>query len=131
MSSNLRLGASVGVMWGVALFIVVALAGAAGVDAQTAGVCQDEFGVLRADTQRVAITGGKVDKERAGLLKLVDDAQSLASIGKTSDAVTKLGDFTVKVDQLEAAGRISADLLRSDAQAAIACLQGSSTAAGA
>jgi hypothetical protein len=39
-----------------------------------------------------------------------------------------LGDFTVKVDQLEAAGRIraeSADLLRSDAEATIACLQGS------
>jgi hypothetical protein len=62
-------------------------------------------------------------------------AETLASIGKTSDAVKKLSDFTVKVDQLEAAGRISAEsanLLRSDAQVTIDCLQGSdaSTAEG-
>jgi hypothetical protein len=107
--------------------------------AQTAGNCQDLFNVLREDTLSVTITGksdDKFEKECAGLLKLVDDAQALASIGKTSDAVKKLSDFTVKVDQLEAAGRISAgsaDLLRSDAQATIACLQGSdaSTAEGA
>jgi hypothetical protein len=104
--------------------------------AQTAGTCQEEFTVLRNHTQTVSITGGKIDKERAGLLKLVDNAEDLVSIGKTSDAVKKLSDFTVKVDQLEAAGRISADsadVLRSDAQATIACLQGSdaSTAVGA
>jgi hypothetical protein len=108
----------------------------ASAQAQTAGSCQEEFTVLRTHTETVLITGGKVDKERAGLLKLVDDAETLASIGKTSDAVKKLSDFTVKVDQLEAAGRISAesaDLLRSDAQATIACVQGSdaSTTVGA
>ena len=124
----------------------VALADAATTNAQTSP-CQDQFTVLRADTQSVPITSGKIDKERAGLLKLIDDAQALASIGKTSDAVTKLSNFTVKVDQLEAAGRISAEsagllrsdaqatigLLRSDAQATITCLQGStaSTAVGA
>ena len=91
--------------------------------AQTAGNCQDLFNVLREDTLSVTITGksdDKFEKECAGLLKLVK----------------KLSDFTVKVDQLEAAGRISAgsaDQLRSDAQATIACLQGSdaSTAEGA
>jgi hypothetical protein len=105
--------------------------------AQTEGVCdpEDQFNVLREDLnsdnhsenpESVTITGGNVGKERAGLLKLVDDAKGLASIGKTSDAVKKLSDFTVKVDQLEAAGRISADdanLLRRDAQATIGCLQ--------
>ena len=88
--------------------------------------CQLDFDRLRADTQSVVITGGKVDKERAGLLKLIDDAQALAERGKTSDAGKKLLDYKVKVDQLEAAGRIdaeSADQLRAEAEATIACLQ--------
>ena len=109
------------------LIAVVTATAARPVAAQTAASCSDQFAVLRADTQAVPIAGGKVDKERAGLLKLVDDAQALASIGKTADAVTKLRDFTVKVDQLEAAGRISGESaasLRADAAAAIACLQG-------
>ena len=121
------------------LLAAVTLAEAATIDAQTAGNCQDQFNMLREDTLSVTITGDKDDKigkERAELLNPVDGAQGLAPIGKTSDAVKKLRDFTVKVDQLEAAGRISAesaDVLRSDAQATIACLQGpdASTAVGA
>jgi hypothetical protein len=94
-------------------------------------------GVLLATGRLFAVeTAVKIDKERAELLKLIDDAQALASIGKTSDAVTKLRNFTVKVDQPGAACRTSAesaDPLRSDAQATIACLEGSttSTAVGA
>ena len=111
------------------LIAVVTAETARPVAAQTAAPCSDKFQVLRADTQTVPIAGKddtKVTKERAGLLKLVGDAETLASIGKTADAVTKLRDFTVKVDQLEAAGRISAEsaaLLRADATATIACLQ--------
>ncbi len=116
----------------LALMLLAAFAFANATDAQTSP-CQDQFVQLRADTQSVPITSGKVDKERAGLVKLIEDAQGLASIGKSSDTVAKLGNFTVKVDQLEATGRISAEsaeLLRSDAQAAITCLEGlaSSTA---
>jgi hypothetical protein len=95
--------------------------------AQIVASCADQFGELQDATQAVPNTGGKVDKERAGLLKLVDDAEALAKIGKTADAVTKLGNFTVKVDQLEAAGRISAESateLRKEAATTIACLQG-------
>ena len=95
--------------------------------AQSATPCLDQFTVLREDTQDVSITGGKVDKERVGLMKLVDDAQALAAIGKPADAVTKLRNFTVKVDQLEAAGRLSTEsaaTLRADAATTIACLQG-------
>lgn len=109
----------------VAMFSGIAMAAAS---TQVASPCQNEFTTLRSDTESVIITGGKIDKERAGLLKLIDDSQNLASLGKTADAVTKLRDFTVKVDQLEVAGRISAksaNLLRSDAQATIDCLQGS------
>jgi hypothetical protein len=134
--SNVRAGIGVGVLLGITLSaLLMMLMTTAPSQAQTAGTCQDKFTVLQADTESVTIMGGKVEKERAGLLKLVNDAQALASIGKTSDAVKKLSDFTVKVDQLEAAGRISADsanMLRSDAQATIICLQGSdaSTAEG-
>src|SRR5919206_3800407 len=133
MVSNVRTaGIGVGLLVGLTLSALLMLMATASAQAQTAGSCQEEFTVLRTHTETVLITGGKVDKERAGLLKLVDDAETLASIGKTSDAVKKLSDFTVKVDQLEAAGRISADsadLLRSDAQATISCLQGSDASA--
>jgi len=137
MVSNVRTaGIGVGVLVGLTLSVLLMLIATASAQAQTAGSCQDQFDMLQRDTQTLIITGGKVDKERAGLLKLVDDAQYLASIGKSSDAVKKLGDYTVKVDQLEAAGRISAESagqLRSDAQATIVCLQGSeaSTTVGA
>jgi hypothetical protein len=95
--------------------------------AETTGVCEVQFNKLQddLDPESLPITGGKVDRERAGLVRLVNDAEDLASKSKTSDAVKKLSDFTVKVDQLEAAGRISAESaeeLRSDAQATTACL---------
>jgi hypothetical protein len=109
------------------LIAVVTTVAARPAAAQSATPCLDQFTVLRTHTEDVSITGGKVDKERAGLVKLIDDAQALASIGKTADAVTKLRNFTVKVDQLEAAGRLSTEsaaLLRTDAAATIACLQG-------
>ena len=83
------------------LIAVVTTAAAHPVAAQTATPCSEQFGVLRthtADPQTVPITGGKVDKERAGLVKLVEDAEELAKIGKIADAVTKLQNFTVKVD---------------------------------
>ena len=113
----------------IALAALAFASGAAPTPAAAATACQGQFDLLRTDTQAVVITGGKVDKERAGLLKLVEDAESLAAQGKASDATTKLRDFEVKVDPLAAAGRISperAGQLRGDAEAAIACLQPSS-----
>ena len=115
------------------LFVIPLIALAAAVSAPgpatAATTCQDQFDVLDAATQSVVITVAKADKERAGLLKLADDAEVLADLGKTADAVTKLRDYEVKVGQLEAAGRITADAaaqLRADADAAIACVQPSS-----
>jgi hypothetical protein len=135
--SNVRAGIGVGVLLGLTLSALLMLMATAPSQAQTTGVCEDQFTLLRddLDPESLSITGGKVDRERAGLVNLVNAAEDLASKGKTSDAVKKLSDFTVKVDQLEAAGRISAEsanLLRSDAQATIDCLQGSdaSTAEG-
>jgi hypothetical protein len=129
--SNVRAGIGVGVLLGLTLSALLMLMATAPSQAQTVGVCEGQFNELRAhlvDPEALPITGGKVEKERAGLVKLVDDAEALALDGKTSDAVKKLSDFTLKVDQLEAARRISADSadeLRSDAEATIACLQDS------
>ena len=109
--------------------IALAVVGFASAPAAAATTCQERFDVLEADTQSVTITAGKVDKERAGLLKLIEDAEALAALGKTSDAINKLLDYEVKVDQLAAAGRISAESaaqLRADAEATIACLSPSS-----
>jgi hypothetical protein len=129
--SNVRAGIGVGVLLGLTLSALLILMATAPAQAETTGDCKDQFDKLRGDITSVSIAGKnseKVDNERAGLVKLVNDAEDLASKGKTSDAVKKLSDFTVKVDQLEAASRISAgdaDLLRSDAQAIISsCLQG-------
>jgi hypothetical protein len=113
----------------IALAAVALAPGPATAPAAAATTCQEQFALLKADTQSVAITAGKVDKERAGLLKLIEDAEGLAALGKTSDATKKLLDYEVKVDQLEAAGRISVESaaqLRADAEATIACLKSSS-----
>jgi hypothetical protein len=112
----------------IALVMVAFASGPAIAPAGAATTCQEQFALLEADTQSVAITAGKVDKERTGLLKLIQDAEALAVLGKTSDAAKKLLDYELKVDQLEAAGRISAESaaqLRADVEATIACLQSS------
>ena len=65
------------------------------------------------------------DKERAGLVKLVEDFAALAGAGRTSDAVVKLANLQTKVDQLAAAERISTEsaaLLTTDTVSARECL---------
>jgi hypothetical protein len=81
--------------------------------------------VLRSDVLVVPITSGKVERERAGLIKLVDDATALVAAGKTTDAVVKLENLQTKVDQLAAGERISAEsetLLTADLGAATWCI---------
>ena len=87
--------------------------------------CGLQLTQVRSDVLVVPITSGKVDKERAGLVKLVDDATTLVNVGKTADAIVKLTNLQTKVDELAAAGRISpesAALLTADISSATACL---------
>jgi hypothetical protein len=107
------------------LLLSAVVGGAPAASADTASVCGDQLTQLRSDVLAVPITSGKVDKERAGLVKLVDDAANLVEVGKTADAGVKLGDLQTKVDALAAAGRISAEsaaLLTADIAAATQCL---------
>ena len=87
--------------------------------------CGEVIAVLRDAVVTVPISGGKVDKERAGLVKLVDDATALVAVGKTADALVKLANLRTKVAQLAAAGRVGPEFaapLTSDIDAASECL---------
>ena len=107
------------------LLVSAVVAGAPAANADTVATCGDQLTQLRSDVLVVPITSGKVDKERAGLVKLVDDATTLVNVGKTADAIVKLTNLQTKVDELAAAGRISpesAALLTADISSATACL---------
>ena len=112
----------------LAAFLVIAGGGAADADTLTTTVpCSGELLQLHGDVVAVPITGGKVDKERAGLVKLVEDTSALAEAGKTSDAIVKLTNLQTKVDDLASAERITAEsaaLLTTDTAAATTCLSG-------
>ena len=98
----------------VAIGAVIALPGAA--SASTVEECQAKIDQLSAQTQTVAISGQNADMDRAGLVAKLDEASAKLDIGKSADAVLKLEDFKAKVQQLDAAGKVSAE----DAQALIA-----------
>ena len=121
-----RLRAALAALLLLAATIAATIAGTApAATAGTATSCDEQLAVLSADVGSVAITGGKADKERAGLVKLADDAAALVTVGKTADALAKLANLQTKVDQLAAAERISAESaarLSSDIGAATGCL---------
>ena len=93
--------------------------------AETVADCQAKIATLRAQTAGVPITGQNAEKDRATLLDKLDQASAKLQLGKNADAVAKLEDFKVKVQQLEAAGHVSpedAQSLIAGADDAIACI---------
>jgi hypothetical protein len=107
------------------LLVSAVVAGAPAANADTLTACEGQLTQLQGDVLTVPITGGKADKERAGLVKLVEDATALVDVGKTGDAVVKLTNLQTKVDDLAAAGRISGEsaaLLTGDISSATECL---------
>ena len=107
------------------LLMSAVVAGAPAANADTVTTCGDQLTQLHGDVLAVPITGGKVDKERAGMVKLVEDATALVTVGKTADAIVKLTNLQTKVDDLAAAGRISGEsaaLLTADISSATECL---------
>ena len=107
------------------LLVSAVVAAAPAANADTVITCGDQLTQLRSDVLAVPITSGKVDKERAGMVKLVEDATTLVTVGKTADAIVKLTNLQTKVDELAAAGRISGEsaaLLTADISSATECL---------
>ena len=105
---------------------IVPLAPAA---AQAETDCSTQIASLRTAAEGVAISGKNADKDREGLIRTLDAASTELGKGKTADAVKKLTDFNLKVEQLLTAERIAyadAASLTVKADEAIACLNGSS-----
>jgi hypothetical protein len=93
--------------------------------ATVATECQVQIDALMTLTQAAPITSKNAERDRAGLVKILSDASALLTSSKNADAVKKLTDYVVKVEQLEAAGRLdsaSADQLVAGADNAIACI---------
>lgn len=98
--------------------------------ASTVTECKAIIAGLKTKSSTVAIAGKQADKDRATLTLKLNEADLKLDQAKFCDAVLKLNDFKVKVNQLAAAGRINQDPaagttgaeLLSDADAAIACV---------
>ena len=117
------------------VFALAVLVSAPFAAAQTISECQSIIANLKTKTQSVAITGKNADKDRSGLVLKLDEATLKIDQAKFCDAVQKLNDFKVKVNQLVAAGKINQDPaagttgqeLLTDADAAITCINGLAT----
>lgn len=109
----------------VALFVAAPLA-----QATTVTEVQAMIASLKTKTEPVLITGKQADKDRGTLLGKLNEASLKVDQAKFCDAVVKLNDFKVKVNQLIAAGKINQDPaagttgqeLLNDADATIAAL---------
>ena len=100
------------------------------VHAQTVSECQALIDQTRADLAGVQSIGGKDSVQTKANLdaKLVDASTKLAD-GKFEDAIAKLVDFRTSIENLAAApkpkiGQEDAQLLITNANNAIACIQG-------
>jgi hypothetical protein len=113
------------------LFTFAMLVAAPLAHATTVTEVQAMIASLKTKTTSVIITGKSAEtKDRPGLLAKLDEASLKVDQAKFCDAVQKLNDFKVKVNQLIAAGRINQDPatgttgqeLLNDADATIAAL---------
>jgi len=109
----------------LALFVAAPLA-----HATTVTEVQAMLASLKTKTEGVIISGKSADKDRDNLFVKLDEATLKVDQAKFCDAVVKLNDFKVKVNQLIAAGKINQDPalgttgqeLLNDADAIIAAL---------
>lgn len=88
----------------LAMFVAAPLA-----HATTVKEVQAMIASLRTKTESVVITGKSADKDLNGLIGKLDEASLKVDQGKFCDAVAKLNDFKVRVNDLIAAGKINQD----------------------
>lgn len=113
------------------LFVLATLVAAPVAQATTVTEAQAMISSLKAKTTSVVISGKSAEtKDRPGLLDKLNEASLKVDQAKFCDAIGKLNDFKVKVNQLIAAGKINQDPaagttgqeLLNDADATIAAL---------
>ena len=93
-----------------AIFFVLAMFVAAPLaQATTISEVQAMITSLKEKTTSVVITGRSADKDRTGLLGKLNEASLKVDQAKFCDAIAKLNDFKVRVNQLIAAGKINQD----------------------
>jgi hypothetical protein len=93
-----------------ALFAFALLVAAPLANATTVSEVQTMVASLKAKTTGVAISGKQAEsKDRPGLTAKLDEAALKVDQAKFCDAIQKLNDFKVKVNQLIAAGKINQD----------------------
>ena len=125
MNTKMKKYSFAAIFFALALFVAAPLA-----HATTVSEVQAMLTSLKTKTTSVVITGKAADKDRAGLLDKLNEASLKVDQAKFCDAVAKLNDFKVKVNQLIAAGKINQDPalgttgteLLSDADATIASI---------
>jgi hypothetical protein len=125
MNTKMKRKSFAAVLMLVALFVAAPLA-----HATTVTEVQAMLTSLRTKTETVIIAGKQADKDRGTLLGKLNEASLKVDQAKFCDAVAKLNDFKVKVNQLIAAGKINQDPaagttgqeLLNDADATIAAL---------
>ena len=92
------------IFFALAMFVAAPLA-----QATTISEVQAMITSLKEKTAGVAITGKSADKDRTGLLGKLNETGLKVDQAKFCDAIGKLNDFKVKVNQLIAAGKINQD----------------------
>lgn len=94
-----------------ALFFAFAMLFAAPLaHATTVTEVQAMIASLKTKTTTVAITGKSAEtKDRPGMIDKLNNASLAVDQGKFCDAIQKINDFKVKVNQLIAAGKINQD----------------------
>lgn len=121
-------------MLALAAALLIGLLGAIPASAATTEDCLAQIDTLRAMVTAAPVgtsTDGVPDgftnlKDRTSLDGKLAQAQSKLAIGKYADAIVKLEDFSSRVSQLLAAGKINPDLAASlllGADEAVACVQ--------
>ena len=123
---SVRSGMSIGIVLMLILSSLLVVLASPKADAQTA--CSTELNALRSAITSANFTN---EKDRTNLLLKVDAAEAKLGQGKTQDAVAKIQDIQSAVAKLAAGGKLDqndANTINDAANAAIACLEGTSSA---
>lgn len=122
---SVRSGMSIGIMLILILSSLLMVLSSSKADAQP--TCQTELDALESAITSATFTN---EKDQQNLLTKLQNAETKLSEGKTQDAVAKLTGIQSAVEKLAAGGKLDqegANAIDDAAEAAIACLEGTSS----